>query len=180
MALDDLVDAQVAVKKGGVVPIEQVPYAGGPHASDDRNALRTVTNPTDKDFTANSDGRPYKVEAGEVKPFPEFIALHLSYHLAKQILMETANDVKMDDGTIRAYPLTKDRIVEKQGELLDADKEEESTEKVEKETVKEAKKATKERGKKIVDKLLVCPECAYVAKDKADLERHIVKFHKKK
>lgn len=65
----------------GIVEIEDVPNS--PHTSLEQTV---IYNPSDKDFTCNWDGKPYKVQAKSTASFPEFLANHIAKHLTEKIL----------------------------------------------------------------------------------------------
>jgi len=45
-----------------------------------------LTNPTKEDFEIRFNGELYRVGAGEVKSFPEFLAFHVAKHLSDKML----------------------------------------------------------------------------------------------
>ena len=45
-----------------------------------------VRNPLKEAFSVNFNGEPYKLEAGEEKHFPKFLAFHIAKHLSNHIV----------------------------------------------------------------------------------------------
>lgn len=89
----------------------------------DLKSKRTVTNPTNEDFTHAWDGQDFTIKAGETEEYPSFLAEHLAGHLAKKILIDKGAFVdKLVAGNPRPHtvPITDvDLIKEK---LLDQEK----------------------------------------------------------
>ena len=66
-----------------------------------------VKNPLKESFSVNFNGEPYRLEAGEEKHFPKFLAYHIAKHLSNHII--GAEIIKMkakkDYREVRENPL---------------------------------------------------------------------------
>lgn len=63
-----------------------------------------IKNPTDEDFTARYNGEPYKILAGETKPYPYRIAYHIAKQLSDKILGKEVVELKKKNKTGQPNP----------------------------------------------------------------------------
>ena len=54
-----------------------------------------LRNPLKEAFSVNFNGEPYKLEAGEEKSYPKFLAYHIAKHLSNQIIGAEIIKMKM-------------------------------------------------------------------------------------
>lgn len=63
-----------------------------------------VQNPTQEDFVARYNGEPYKILAGETKPYPYRIAYHIAKQLSDKILGKEIVELKKKNKTGQPNP----------------------------------------------------------------------------
>lgn len=53
-----------------------------------------VVNPTKEEFVVRFNGEPYRIEAGETRTWPKFLAFHVAKHLSDKIIGKDIAKVK--------------------------------------------------------------------------------------
>ncbi len=78
-----------------------------------------IFNPLDEEFIVRWNGEPYRLDGGERRTFPTFLALHIAKHLSDKVLApevlkikaeETTNPYRPSNAQLMVYDNPKRRI----------------------------------------------------------------------